>query len=55
MPYDASGIVPIRLALCPALQLCHVLLGRNCLFSGPLYEQFAFSTVGGEATVKPPT
>jgi hypothetical protein len=56
MPYDASGIVAIRLALCPALQSCHVLLGRNGLvFSGPFYERFAFSTVGGEATLKPPT
>jgi hypothetical protein len=55
MPYDASVIVPIRQALCPALQSCHVLLRRIGLFSGPLYEQFAFSTVGGEATVKPPT
>jgi hypothetical protein len=32
MPYDAFEIVPVRLALCPTLQSCHVLLGRNGLY-----------------------
>jgi hypothetical protein len=34
MPYDASGIVPIQLALCPALKSCHVVLDIDILILG---------------------